>query len=95
MEICANLPKIFFDDQVSYYKLRKKKFLVDNRIVFDKPRFLGLEVLTAVFFRCSTIKTDMTTESSTKKQKTLPPEGDTTGVVVEIIVLPLATKAAV
>ena len=53
MEICANLPKIFFDDQVSYYKLRKKKFLVDNRIVFDKPRFLGSEVLTAVFFRCS------------------------------------------
>ena len=51
MEICANLPKIFFDDQVSYYKLRKKKFLVDNRIVFDKPRFLGSEVLTAVFFR--------------------------------------------
>ena len=45
MEICANLPKIFFDDQVSYYKLRKKKFLVDNRIVCDKPRFLGSEVL--------------------------------------------------
>ena len=45
VEICANLPKIFFDDQVSYYKLRKKKFLVDNRIVFDKPRFLGSEVL--------------------------------------------------
>ena len=59
MEICANLPKIFFDDQVSYYKLRKKKFLVDNRIVFDKPRFLGWEVLTAVFFRCTQLESEV------------------------------------